>query len=64
MSDISITVQDGTPVDLTLATGVTLNTTITPKALGTAAVGSTGTAAQADHVHPIGNVVGLIVALG
>lgn len=64
MSDISITVQDGTPVELTVATGVSLNTTAAPKALGTATVGSSGTAAQADHVHPIGNVVGLIVALG
>lgn len=64
MSDISITVQDGTPVELTLATSVDLTTTVTPKALGTAAIGSSTSAARADHVHPIGNVVALAIALG
>lgn len=64
MSDISITVQDGTPVELTLATAAEVTSTVTPKALGTAAIGSDATAARADHVHPIGNVVALAIALG
>lgn len=67
MSDISLTVQDGTPVQLTLATpvsGAQVTSSVTPKALGTAAVGTETTAARADHVHPIGNVVALAIALG
>lgn len=64
MSDISITVQDGTPVELTLATAADVTSTVTPKALGTAAVGTSSESARADHVHPIGNVVALAIALG
>lgn len=67
MSDISLTVQDGTPISLTLTTpasGAEVTASVTPKALGSAAIGSDTTAARADHVHPIGNVVALAIALG
>ena len=64
MSDISLTLEEGTPISLTLATAPTLTSTQTPKALGTAAIGSASEAARADHVHPIGNVVALAIALG
>lgn len=67
MSDISLTVQDGTPISLTLTTpvsGAELTTSVTPKALGSAAIGTDTKAARADHVHPIGNVVALAIALG
>ena len=64
MSDISLTLQEGTPITLTLATAAEVTSNVTPKALGTAAVGSDSKAARADHVHPIGNVVALAIALG
>ena len=64
MSDIAITVQDGSPITLTVATAAEVTNSVTPKALGTAAIGTDNTAARADHVHPIGNVVALAIALG
>jgi hypothetical protein len=64
MSDISLTLEEGTPISITLATAATVTSTETPKALGTAAVGTLSEAARADHVHPIGNVIALAVALG
>ena len=64
MSDISLTLQEGTPITLTLATEAEVTSSVTPSALGTAAIGSSAQAARADHVHPIGNVVALAIALG
>jgi len=64
---ISITVQDGTPISLTLASpagGADVTSSVVPKALGSASIGTDGSAARADHVHPIGNIVALAVALG
>jgi hypothetical protein len=64
VSDISLTVQEGTPITLTLATAAEVTSSVTPKALGSAAIGTDSKAARADHVHPIGNVVALAIALG
>ena len=64
MSDISLTVQEGTPITLTLATAAEVTSSVTPKALGSSAIGTEAQAARADHVHPIGNVVALAIALG
>lgn len=67
MSDIAITLQDGSPIQLSLTTpvsGAQVTSSVTPKALGTATIGTEATAARADHVHPVAGVVALAIALG